>query len=244
MHPFHTQYRLRIEPVGCQTWLNMQVMKNTTLSLLRILAMALALCGCTTPPTPSLALANSTRPKSAAQPLINTVEAWGGTRYVPKSSTTERPHKPVQLTLHHGGVPFAEDRNPREYLQNLQTWSRGMKKWIDIPYHYIIDLKGNVYEGRDILYAGDTNTEYDPIGHALVMVVGDYEQIEPNPAQLSAVVNTMVMISKKYNISPATISGHKNHSNQTVCPGKNLAKFLENGYFESEVRKQLAATSP
>jgi hypothetical protein len=44
----------------------------------------------------------------------------------------------------------------------LQDWSRNTRKWLDIPYHYIIDLDDRIYEGRD------TNTEYDSAGQALI----------------------------------------------------------------------------
>ncbi|MDE3059345.1 MAG: N-acetylmuramoyl-L-alanine amidase, partial [Bacteroidota bacterium] len=100
---------------------------------------------------------------------IVTVAQWGGTR-----DTLQHPvQKITHITLHHGGVDFTKDEDPRAYLRNLQNWSRSEKKWMDIPYHYLIDLDGTIYEGRDIRYAGDTNTEYDPTGHALVCVLGN-----------------------------------------------------------------------
>jgi hypothetical protein len=137
------------------------------------------------------------------------------------------------------------DKDPQQYLRNLQTWSRNTRMWADIPYHYLIDLDGKVYEGRDIRYAGDTNTEYDPTGHALIVVLGNFEEVDPNPAQLQAVVDTMAMIARQFNISPATIAGHKDFSKQTACPGRSLYPYLESGYFRREVEKQigpLAAT--
>jgi len=46
-----------------------------------------------------------------------------------------------------------------------------------------------VYEGRKLDYAGDANTEYDPKGHALIEVVGNFEEVQPNQSQLDAVVD-------------------------------------------------------
>lgn len=111
--------------------------------------------------------------------------------------------------------------------------------WADIPYHYLIDLDGNVYEGRDVNYAGDTNTEYDPSGHALIVVLGNFEEVDPNSAQLNAVTATMTMLAKRFNIAVDKIAGHKDFSAQTVCPGKALYPYLQNGYFQQRVTQDL-----
>jgi hypothetical protein len=124
-------------------------------------------------------------------------------------------------------------------MRNLQIWSRSEKKWIDLPYHYVIDLEGKIYEGRDIQYAGDTNTEYDPSGHALIEVVGNFEEVEPNQEQLDAVVKTMTWLAVKYSVPVDSIRAHKDYSAMTVCPGKNLYRYIENGYFRENVGKNL-----
>ena len=165
-----------------------------------------------------------------------TVRQWGGT---PAVEAHARKQVVTKITLHHQGESFAQGKDPQQYLRNLQTWSRHTRQWLDIPYHYIIDLDGLIYEGRDIQYAGDTNTDYDPTGHALIEVVGNFEEVEPNHAQLDAVVKLMTMLSVKYQISPDSISGHKDFSKQTVCPGKNLYRYLENGYFRTRVEASL-----
>jgi N-acetylmuramoyl-L-alanine amidase len=166
--------------------------------------------------------------------IIN-VESWGGT--AADSSRAVR-HVPNRITLHHQGETFTRGRDVREYLRSLQGWSRSTRGWIDIPYHYIVDFEGNVYAGRDIDFAGDTNTPYDTAGHALIEVIGNYEDIEPNAAQLAAVARLMAMLAKKYNISPDTIVGHKDVA-ATTCPGKNLYRYLENGYFRDQVNTLL-----
>ena len=145
----------------------------------------------------------------------------------------------THITLHHQGEPFPKGKDPVQYLRNLQKWSRSEKKWIDIPYHYIIDLDGKIYEGRKIEYAGDTNTEYDPSGHALIEVVGNFEEVEPNQEQLDAVVRMMSYLSMKYSVPVDSIRAHKDYSSKTVCPGKNLYRYVENGYFKEHVRQQL-----
>lgn len=167
---------------------------------------------------------------------IMTAEQWGGT---PAIDSLAKKHTITHITLHHQGEPFPQGKDVIKYLRNLQTWSRRDKHWIDIPYHYIIDLEGKVYEGRNINYAGDTNTEYNPFGHALIEVVGNFEEVMPNDKQIDAIVNTMTWLAEKYNVPADSIRAHKDYSTQTVCPGKNLYKFVENGYFRNKVKENL-----
>ena len=168
---------------------------------------------------------------------VISVHAWGGT---PAVDSLAKRHTIQFITLHHGGEPFPKDKDPIQYLRDLQTWSRSEKHWIDIPYHYIVDLNGRIYAGRDIRYAGDTNTEYDPTGHALICVVGNYEEIEPNTRQLQAVVLLMTMLTEKYGVSSDHMKGHLDYSAMTVCPGKNLYSYLAHGYFQHQVDSILA----
>ncbi len=165
---------------------------------------------------------------------IMSVAAWGGT---PAIATTEKPlksHRISHITLHHQGETFAPGKDVQAYLRNLQTWSRGVRGWVDSPYHYVIDLEGNMYAGRDITIPGDTNTAYNPSGHALIEVVGNYENIEPNAAQLEAIVRMMAWLAIKHDIAIDKIASHKDYAS-TACPGKNLYRYIENGFFKQRV---------
>jgi hypothetical protein len=171
---------------------------------------------------------------------VISVDEWGGTPMNATELASAKRHQPKFITLHHGGVAFLRDKDPRQYLRNLQSWSRGTRKWADIPYHYLIDLDGNIYEGRDINFAGDTNTEYDPAGHALIVVLGNFDEVDPNVKQLEAVSATMTMLARRFQISPDKIAGHKDFSSQTTCPGKSLYPYLQNGYFRDRVAANLS----
>ena len=173
---------------------------------------------------------------SADAPAIISVAQWGGT---PANESQARPHAISRITLHHQGLPFPRGKDPQQYLRDLQSWSRTSRGWIDVPYHYVIDLDGNTYEGRDIRFAGDTNTAYDPAGHALIEVVGNFEEVEPNAAQLDAVVKLMALLAARHNVAVENIRGHRDVAPGTECPGRNLYRYLENGYFHAQVRARL-----
>ena len=192
-----------------------------------------ALCGALL--LPALAFAAPTL--AEVKQRIVPVAQWGGT---PADPALARKQDITHITLHHQGEPFPQGKDPVAYLRNLQTWSRATKHWLDIPYHYIIDLDGKIYEGRKLEYAGDTNTEYDPKGHALIEVVGNFEEVQPNQQQLDAVVDLMALLARKYHVSIDKIAGHKDFSAQTVCPGANLYAYLQSGYFRQKVALRLA----
>lgn len=177
-------------------------------------------------------------PSSAGPLKVVAMQAWGGT---PADATKGRAHEIRHITLHHGGTAFSRDKDVAQHLRNLQSWSRREKGWIDIPYHYVIDLDGRTHEARDIRFAGDTNTEYDPAGHALIMVLGNYEEVEPTPAQLAAVADTMAMLARRFRLGVEAIGSHKDHSRQTVCPGKNLYRYLQDGSLVAAVKARLNA---
>jgi len=164
------------------------------------------------------------------------VNAWGGT---PSDPAQARIHTIAGITLHHQGETYRAGTDPAQYLRTLQHWSRDTRKWLDIPYHYVVDLEGKTFAARDIRYAGDTNTSYDPKGQALIEVVGNFEEVEPNQQQLDAVVDMMALLIARHGLSIDSIRGHKDHT-ETLCPGKNLYAYLESGYFRHKVALRLA----
>ena len=146
------------------------------------------------------------------------------------------PHTLHSITLHHDGAEF--HGGAVERLRGLQSWSQRVRGWVDIPYHFLIDQQGNIYEGRPLEYVGDTATEYDPTGHALITVMGNYMIQEINEDQLAAVVDLASWLCYEYSISPQTIRGHKDYA-ATSCPGTNLYRYLANGYIVSAVEERL-----
>lgn len=172
-----------------------------------------------------------------SKPTIISKQEWGGG----ESSGTMVTHFPVSLTIHHEGSPkpLRPGDDPKRLLQNLQRYGWTQKAWPDLPYHFLIDLDGNIYAGRDPMKVGDTNTKYDPAGKLLCTFMGNTEIQAPTKAQLDGMVNLLAWASDFYNIDPATIKGHMEYT-PTGCPGKYLYPFVASGYFEGQVREKLA----
>jgi len=165
----------------------------------------------------------------APQPTLPPLEIisradWG---WVPLTDTIPT-HEIKYITIHHGGEDFPEDKDVIKYLIGLQAWSRSDKNWIDNPYHYMIDLKGNIYEARPIEYPGDTNTDYDVRGHALICVMGNYENQILSKTQFEQLARLTALLADKYSVSNDLIKGHKDYT-ETLCPGADLYRYLEDG---------------
>lgn len=150
-------------------------------------------------------------------------------------------HVPVRITVHHeGGKVLDASGDGAQRLKNIQTWCMGKdRNWVDVPYHYLIAADGTVYEGRNVNTVGETNTEYDPTGHLLICFLGNYEQQELNPELLNVLTRLIAHFCKKYDISPETISTHRDYSKQTGCPGKNIYPYFQNGSVKTRVKELL-----
>mgnify|MGYP002639537098 CR=1 FL=1 len=163
-------------------------------------------------------------PQAETQLEIITRADWG---WVPLTDTIPT-HEIKYITIHHGGEDFPPDKDVIKYLIGLQSWSRSDKNWIDNPYHYMIDLQGNIYEARPIEYPGDTNTDYDVRGHALICVMGNYENQILSETQFNQLALLTATLADRYGVANDLIKGHKDYT-ETLCPGKDLYRYLEDG---------------
>ncbi|WP_234567332.1 family 10 glycosylhydrolase [Rhodohalobacter sp. 614A] len=150
------------------------------------------------------------------------------------------PHTIQKITLHHSGSaePLKPGDDPKAILNGLFDWGAKDRNWWDVPYHYLIDLDGNIYEGRNANYAGETNTTYDPRGHLLISIMGNYNQQEPTQAQLDAIAEMMAYAIQKYDLSVEDIYAHGDWAD-TSCPGTHLQKYLDDGTIQKMVREKL-----
>jgi hypothetical protein len=151
---------------------------------------------------------------------------------VPQTITT--------ITLHHSGEakPMTLQDNAVKKLKDLQTWGKNDKNWWDVPYHFLIAPDGTIYEGRDYRYMGETNTKYDPNGHLLITVMGNYEIQKPTPEQLKSIMDLMAWAVDSFNVPLDKIYGHKDLA-QTDCPGQYLYQYLNDGTFQDGIKLRL-----
>lgn len=166
------------------------------------------------------------------KPDIVTRQHWGAK----EPAFAMSPHLPRFITVHHTAVRQQPKVSVVQKMRNLQTFSQteahlptGRRKpeWADVPYHFYIDCAGRIAEGRNMDYAGDTNTPYNPTGHIQVVLEGNFEAEEPSHQQLRSLEQLALWLALMRDIGVSDIKGHKDYV-ATACPGKNVhAKLPE-----------------
>jgi hypothetical protein len=145
-----------------------------------------------------------------------------------------QPHRITHITIHHMAVMQDTVRTLAEKLQALQNFSqseaqladgRTKRAWADSPYHYYIDYAGRIAEMRPVGFAGDTNTAYDPSGHALVVLEGNFEVEQPTPSQIASLMRMTTALARRFNVPSERVGSHLEYT-ATLCPGSNLQRLM------------------
>jgi N-acetylmuramoyl-L-alanine amidase len=160
---------------------------------------------------------------------ILTREQWGAKPALPGLIA----HQPRSIVIHNTDVKRNFARSLTEKLRNLQAFSQspqtgsGPKRdaWPDIPYHYYIDANGQLGEGREVLFRGDSNTRYALDGHIQVVLEGQFDTETPSAAQLERLTTLLIALQARWQVPKSAIRVH-NDLAPTTCPGKTLKAAL------------------
>lgn len=147
-----------------------------------------------------------------------------------------RRHQITGLALHHSAAPTGPASGAPDRFRSM-TRDHQARGWVDVAYHWGVDVDGNVYELRDERTAGDTSTGYDPAGWLLVVCEGDFEKSAPPRAMLDAAADVFADGARRYGVSPDTLVGHRDLA-ATLCPGVNLQRELDG--LRDQVARRLA----
>lgn len=221
--------------------------RRRLLALSGYAGLASALAACSSPhgevEAPATAAGTSANPTAAAgtsattpmppvtapvamtsQPLLCRA-AWGATplRGEGKQQT------PNRLTLHHSAVDFEDNRTITARLRQHQRYHQDHHGWIDIAYHVAVDREGHLFALRPFTLVGNTATDYDPTGHFLVLVEGNFDAQPVNEAQLNGAALAFAWASQNWGIPTDTLRGHRDVPAQTTCPGSNLESHVTSG---------------
>lgn len=209
-------------------------MGEAQLSRRRLLALAgcaaaLSACSTTATPAPAPQTQSPVPPSTASPPRTSAVllcrEAWGARPARPGGI----PHTINRMTIHHTAVVLADNRTIASRLRQHQRFHQDERGWIDIAYHVGVDRDGNIFELRTPDLAGDTATNYDPAGHFLVVCEGDFDQETVTEAQLRGAALAFAWAAQTFSIGTDTLSGHRDVSADTACPGSNLYAHVSSG---------------
>lgn len=115
----------------------------------------------------------------------------------------------------------------RDHQQRPHKYRPEMKGkiWGDFAYHYFIDTDGQIAEGRDARYQGDSGTRYDLSGLLLVVLQGDFDKDQPTRQQLASLDRIVAWLSARHKVGADMITAHDDHA-ATKCPGRSLKSYL------------------
>ncbi len=173
---------------------------------------------------------NSIKKDKVKPPEIISRQEWNAKNGIGKA----KEHEIKFITIHHSATNQKPKISIERKLRNLQNFSQSNSKlangkrkkaWFDIPYHYYISSNGKIGEAREIKYVGDTNTNYDPTGHALIVLEGNFEKEKPTSQQIESLQKLTNWLAVKYNVPSQKIKAHNDYTS-TLCPGKNLKKLI------------------
>lgn len=124
------------------------------------------------------------------------------------------------LILHHSSF-YEEDG--RATLREVQRLHRDERMWADIGYHFLVDVDGRIYEGRDLAARGVHTGGYNT-GSAGVCLLGDFRFAAPAAAQWEGMVALGRWLVAELALSH--LAGHRQFNPSTLCPGAALLARL------------------
>lgn len=178
-------------------------------------------------PTTDQITANQIQSSSTAPTVISRSQ-WGANEgyrnWNPEYATVQK------FILHHTAGSSGEP-DPAASLRGIYYYHAVTLGWGDIGYNYIVDQRGNIYEGR---YGGANVIAAHASGHNVgslgISLMGNFEvQTSVPAASLTAVEKLIAWKAQQLNIDPKgssyfvdrnlpNISGHRD-VNSTACPG-------------------------
>lgn len=142
--------------------------------------------------------------------------------------------KITRITIHHSGEKrYVAPRTVRDVASRLRAYqSSHQQEWADIGYHFVIDPRGRIWEGRELKWQGAHAGNYEANRHNVgIAVLGNFQRGKLLRAQLRALESLARWLMSRYGIPGSQIYTHnevrKLHGlGGTACPGKNFTPLV------------------
>lgn len=174
-----------------------------------------------------------------------------GTEVWPVSYT-----RPLAEVVHHT-VTANDPADPAAVVRSVYYYHAVTREWGDIGYNFLVDHRGNVYEGR---FGGERPGQIVQGGHALqynpntigVSLLGTFSEVQPSAAARSALVSFLAAKATQYGLQPLapvtllgnrfafSLLGHRDVlPGHTECPGN--AFYPDLGPIRNDVVAEMQA---
>ena len=99
-----------------------------------------------------------------------------------------------------------EQISTKEYLNRLFEESVETDNRWDLPYHYYINSVGEIYEGRNVIYSGESITDFDPRGFVIICLLTSDSQEKSSIDQLKAKNDLIDYLTNTYGVDTVNIT--------------------------------------
>ena len=160
--------------------------------------------------TPMPSLPRNIKPRSA----------WAQARPIPQRMDRMLPAR--RITIHHDGMDPVSLRTNSDVAHRLEQirQSHLTRDFGDIGYHFIIDPRGNVWEGRPLTWQG-AHVGRQNENNIGVMCLGNFEVERPTSDQLDGLNEFVASLMRTYRIPVREVKTHRELAS-TACPGRYL----------------------
>lgn len=168
---------------------------------------------------------------------IVTRAQWGAASA--RCSMTSDPNK-YRMAIHH---TEGASSDPTRQLRGVQAFHAN-KGWCDIGYHFLIDVDGTIYEGRELTYRG-VHAANNNTGNIGISHIGNFHQQTPPAVMLASTARLVERLSSLYGIDLARsdIKGHREYSS-TDCPGNLLYPRIGSIISDAQTIRSAGGTAP
>ena len=148
-----------------------------------------------------------------------------------------KPHTISSISIHHTATESHDNTHSLKRLRSYQRYHQDSKGWVDLAYHLFVDLDGNVYAGRNHECVGDTSTNYDPTGHFLIVLEGNFEVQQVSDRAYDSLVDVVTWAIDEFDVKIENIQAHRQLA-ATACPGKNLFRKIQDDLVNQLAQRQ------
>lgn len=130
------------------------------------------------------------------------------------------------IVIHHDGVRHDPQQSGEEKASELRQSLLRNDGWTELPYHYLIDVDGRVFEGAPETVATRTRTWHDPSNLLHIALLGNYSVDRPTEPQIESLVRFVAAKAHEYRIPASHIRLHGDLVG-TSCPGDFARERLQ-----------------
>lgn len=158
-------------------------------------------------------------------PSIHTRAEWGAASirgdYDPMLPIT-------RVCVHHSALE-ASVMSPGQMAAELRKLQAShQQKWSDLGYHFVIDPKGGIWEGRNLRWQGAHEGAGLNQGSIGICLLGNFDDGPAPAAQLGALKTLLDTMRARWSLTAADIKTHKEvRPEPTACPGARLQSWVD-----------------